>query len=635
MSRAPVRRSHLVSPFGTGSLLVAPDGTSMIAAGLDHWFAHDDGRELDDAEFRIEEWRLQRRLGVSHFRLPPDYRRRRPGQDVPNTGLTIPFLRFPRWHFCPGCKRLSRLRMETRGRQICNFCKDENRTRFLAQVPFVAMCDAGHLQDFPWSEWVHSSSAPSCNGELRLYSTGGTTLANQRVACTCGKSRNLGGITEASTDGMSSFLTTNLEPGQRYTCRGVTPQHGSDRSGSCDRPLRGSLRSATNLYFGLVRSAIYLPSTAAGTAPGELVSLLLGEPDLVDRIASYGDADRAISADTLRSGYRKKLKSYSDAELEAAAKAAYAVVDGAKDVAPDDGDDEETEEQFRRAEAHVLSEASDRGEELTVVQVHGSDYAGIAAAAFSQVNLVERLRETRVLAGFSRVFPDERPDPAKRASQLWLKPPQPSEAWLPGYTVFGEGLFFTFEAARVAAWEQKPEVIKRTTFLRERYDRARETRNLRERDLSARFLLVHTFAHVLMNQLSFECGYSSAALRERLYVSTEPGQEQAALLIYTAAGDAEGTMGGLVRMGRPGYLENVLEAALKGSSWCASDPVCMEIGSAHGQGPDSCNLAACHGCGLVPETACEEFNRFLDRGVLTGDSANPGFGYFPTCGWST
>jgi hypothetical protein len=628
-----VRRSHLVSPFGTGALLVAPDGTSMIAAGLDHWFDDGDGRDLDPAEFRIEEWRLQRRLGVNHFRLPPDYRRPRTGQDVPNTGLTIPFLRFPRWHFCPGCKTLDRIRMEARGRQKCTKCAAESKTRVLAQVPFVAMCDAGHLQDFPWNEWVHSSTAPNCRGELKLYSTGGTTLANQRVTCSCGKSRNLSSITEASTDGSASFLSTNLEPGQRYLCRGVTPQHGSDLPGTCDRPLRGSLRSATNLYYGLVRSAIYLPSTAAGTAPTELVDLLLNEPDLIDRITTYGDAGRAISPDTLRSGYRKKLKAYTDRELEAAAKAAYLVIDDAKEVPQDDGDDEETEEQFRRAEAHVLGEATE-SDELTVVPVTAASYEGVTATAFSRVNLVRRLRETRVLAGFSRVFPDERPNAAKRVGQLWLKPPPMTESWLPGHTVFGEGLFFSLDPERVSTWEQLPEVSDRVKRLRDRYEHAREQRGLRERDLTARFLLVHTFAHVLMNQLSFECGYSSAALRERLYVSSETGEEQAAVLIYTAAGDAEGTMGGLVRMGRPGYLENVLEAALRGSSWCASDPVCMEIGSAHGQGPDSCNLAACHGCALVPETACEEFNRFLDRGVLTGDVANPGLGYFPMCGWS-
>ena len=102
----------------------------------------------------------------------------------------------------------------------------------------------------------------------------------------------------------------------------------------------------------------------------------------------------------------------------------------------------------------------------------------------------------------------------------------------------------------------------------------------------------------------------------------------AALLIYTAAGDAEGTMGGLVRMAKPGYLEPVVRRAIESARWCSADPVCMEMGDSGGQGPDSCNLAACHNCALVPETACEEFNRFLDRGLAVGTLSDPGIGFF-------
>lgn len=626
----------MVSPFGPGALLVAPDGTSMVAAGLDHWFDRDedglDSRFVDDEEFRIEEWRLQRRLGVDHFRLPPDYRRPRKGQQVPNAGLTVPFLRFPQWHFCPWCKRLTDLPLTAFGRVKCQAClREGKKTSFLAQVPFVSMCDSGHLQDFPWREWVHRSAAPACAGELRLYATGGATLANQVIKCSCGVTRSLSQIVEAAPDGNKSFLSTNLEPGSEYRCQGRSPQHGSAAPGACDRPLRGSLRSASNLYFGLVRSAIYLPRSSGGV-PDELLALLLEEPDLIDRITQYFDAGRAIEPSKLRRGYQKALKAYSDAELEEAAKLAYAVVDESSDIPEDHGDEEETEEQFRRAEARVLRSQIETPE-LTVVPGGPTDYSGPGTAVFAAINLVERLRETRVLAGFNRVLPEQAADRERRTSQLWAGPPARDMSWLPGYIVFGEGLFLRLDEDKVRAWEREPAVTERTEVLRNLYEAAQTRRQLRARDLTARFLLVHTLAHVLMNQLTFECGYSSAALRERLYVSSEAGEEEAAVLIYTAAGDAEGTMGGLVRMGKPGYLEDVLDAALRGATWCASDPVCMEIGSGTGQGPDSCNLAACHSCGLVPETACEEFNRFLDRGVLTGDLDHPELGFFPYHGW--
>jgi hypothetical protein len=100
------------------------------------------------------------------------------------------------------------------------------------------------------------------------------------------------------------------------------------------------------------------------------------------------------------------------------------------------------------------------------------------------------------------------------------------------------------------------------------------------------------------------------------------------LLIYTAAGDSDGTLGGLVHLGKPEYLERTLEQAVENARWCSADPICMEMGSHGGQGPDNCNLAACHNCGLVPETACEEFNRFLDRGLAVGNEDHPEMGFF-------
>jgi hypothetical protein len=136
---------------------------------------------------------------------------------------------------------------------------------------------------------------------------------------------------------------------------------------------------------------------------------------------------------------------------------------------------------------------------------------------------------------------------------------------------------------------------------------------------------VHRFAHALINQLVFECGYSTAALRERLYVSADTQAPMAALLIYTAAGDSEGTLGGLVRLGREERFLSTVAHALKRIAWCSADPVCSEVGA---QGPDGSNKAACQACLLLPETSCETINRGLDRAVLTGTPTVPDHGFF-------
>jgi hypothetical protein len=145
------------------------------------------------------------------------------------------------------------------------------------------------------------------------------------------------------------------------------------------------------------------------------------------------------------------------------------------------------------------------------------------------------------------------------------------------------------------------------------------------REWVARYLLVHGLAHALINQLVFECRYSTAALRERLYVSADSQAPMAAVLIYTAAGDSEGTLGGLVRLGRAERLGGTLAHALKRIAWCSADPVCSEVAA---QGPDASNKAACHACLLLPETSCETVNRGLDRAVLTGTPLEPDRRFF-------
>jgi hypothetical protein len=127
-----------------------------------------------------------------------------------------------------------------------------------------------------------------------------------------------------------------------------------------------------------------------------------------------------------------------------------------------------------------------------------------------------------------------------------------------------------------------------------------------------------------MRQLTLDCGYSSAALRERLYTGPE-GSDMAGLLIYTATTDEDGTLGGLQRQGDPSRMERTVQAALAAQEWCSSDPLCIEDLLT---GEDSLSLAACHACVLAPETSCEEYNRFLDRAMLLGVPNDRSTGYF-------
>ena len=620
MFDSPIRRAQLIAPFGVGALLMTKEGVSLIAAGLDHWFEEtgDPTNPLDVEEFSIEEWRLQKALGVDFFRLPPDFRSWTRGGPNTNTGLTIPYLRFPKWHFCQRCGRMDAYPLTERGHKRCN-CEMKGA---MVQVPLVAICDRGHVQDFPWREWVHRSADPECAGRLKFKSTGEGGLRGLEVACVgCDERRNLEGVLSAEPSGDRTRLSSDLEKGQKHLCAGHTPWLGEQAPSGCGRPIRGALRSSTNIYYAQQATAIYLPRAGHAADP-ELVDLVTRPP--ISQIRQlFGDSITAV--DLRRAARCKKLvEAYTDKQVnEALAIAAGgAPADENEGVAGDD-----THTAFRRREFDAFLRRRRDGQ-LVVSPNSLGEYEVEFTRYFSSVSLVEKLRETRVLRGFTRVYPENDMDDAALQSLMRVRPPDPGERWLPAYEVHGEGVFLQLNEERLQKWEVREDVDRRVRALVERYKTIQEARHLRDRPISPRFILTHTLAHLLINRLTFESGYSTASLRERLFISQHPERPMAGLLLYTAAGDSEGTMGGLVRLGKPRFFERIFRKAIEEARWCGADPVCMETGDLGGQGPDSCNIAACHNCALVPETACEEFNRFLDRGLVVGSLSKPEIGYF-------
>ncbi|WP_455353537.1 DrmB family protein [Streptomyces sp. SYSU K217416] len=635
MIRGKVRRSQLVAPFGPGAMQVLADGTSVITAGLDYWFVP--GEKLDQEEFRIHEWRLERHLGVEALYTPPDYRNNfKSSTDQYNTKLQVPVLRFPAWSFCPRCRALSPHPLHIAERPRCNNpdCPKQKASwaPFLAQVPFVALCEHGHLQDFPWVEWVHKTANPKCRFKLTLRTSGGGTLASQRVVCeTCHKDRGLEGITSVERpnrerEDETTYLTAHLEDGTEFSCRGAMPWLGLATAGEpCGQPLRGSLRGASNVYYALVKSSIFIPE-ASSTGVDPRVLEALEEQTIARARANVRDVledGDILTAIRLRRAAKRnafRLADFTDAQIEAALSILEGPAEAPLQLTTETAGDQAP---FRYQEYTRIRDTINSTE--LVVREPEAGCAKDVGQLVSRVRLVEKLRETRVLWGFNRIFAESsNPDTAARMALLRRQTPEDGESWLPAYTVLGEGIYLELDPERLAKWEVDPSVGNRLVPMAQRFQTVAQERHLVGREVTPRLVLLHTLAHLLINQLTFECGYSSASLRERLYVS--PGTDgMNGLLIYTAAGDSEGTLGGLVRMGQPERFEEVLKNAITNARWCSSDPVCMD---SRGQGPDSCNLAACHSCALLPETACEEFNRFLDRGLVAGTLSDPELGFF-------
>ena len=139
-----------------------------------------------------------------------------------------------------------------------------------------------------------------------------------------------------------------------------------------------------------------------------------------------------------------------------------------------------------------------------------------------------------------------------------------------------------------------------------------------------RLYLLHTFSHLIMRELEFKCGYPTASLCERIYVSKDLSNndhmKMNGCLIYTAEG-AEGSMGGVIAQTSTGNINTLIKSALKRATICNSDPLCW---NSTGQGLFDLNLAACFSCALVSETSCELRNIYLDRLILV----DPDYGFF-------
>jgi hypothetical protein len=248
--------------------------------------------------------------------------------------------------------------------------------------------------------------------------------------------------------------------------------------------------------------------------------------------------------------------------------------------------EDEPEIAFRREEFETLRRPRDE-EALVIKEANIDRYSFSLNRYFSRLNLVSKLRETRALAGFTRILPENELSLEERQSLLRVTPPtKKKDNWLPAYVVYGEGIFLEFNEQWLRTWESRKDVSERAAPLIKQYQRLFQNKKTRQKSLGPRFILLHTFAHLLINRLTFECGYGAAALRERLYISDNLEAPMAGMLVYTAAGDSEGTMGGLVRMGQAGKLEPVIQRALSDAQWCSADPVCMETGSGGRLGSD-------------------------------------------------
>lgn len=602
-----LRRSNVASNFGPGAVVdfrtSAGAPVSAVAAGLEEWDRRFKPAGLANQQ-TIFEPRLQQVLSVKGFRLPPvDPEERKGPQGQPLPPRALAGVRFPTSLQCPQCHRVMTAarwgRDPGQAYRYCQRCTAEavgGKKVFVVPVRFITACEEGHLDEFPWHVWVRHKDGCT-NKERMLLEPEGAGLAGLRLSCpVCRASRTMEGV----------FARDALKD-MGLKCRGRRPWLGRD-SQPCDAEVRVLQRGASNLYFPVTASALSIPPWS------DTLQQMLGVywADLINT----EPGQRTAFIRMLASGV---LKPFLD-QLQMTPERLAALIEDRLRRMTGSSVQGLRYEEYLQFTAGVPSYA-EHGEEF---ETKPTAIAEQLAPKFAHIVRATRLREVRALSGFTRIHPPATTPDGTAAKKAAIS--RKRLDWLPAIEVRGEGIFLGFDEESVSTWEKKVE--GRAAEIDSAYQRDWKQRrgedDKPERRITARFLLVHAFAHALMRQITLECGYSSAALRERLYV--DDGREpMAGVLIYTATSDADGTLGGLERQALPTRIEATVKAAIRAMEWCSSDPLCI-----HGMlsPPETLNRAACHACLLAPETACEEFNRLLDRAVLVGLPGEPDLGFF-------
>lgn len=586
-----LRMGQLMGPYSIGSIYPGDANNTLMIAGLDAF--HTDKME------QVDDDRLARHVGVRTLYAPPVF---------DETRGTVPAVRFPGWYFCPCCKRMEYVDQSNTSKRIV--CSDPacvaKYKRGVPMVPerFIVVCPQGHADDFPVMRWVHRGDEVSPKNPqhvIHRYTKGGSaTMDDIKYRCECGASRTLRG----------AMSYKGLE-GIGYRCMGRQPWLGRPYSKhGCEVPIdqmRVVVMGGTNVCYADTISSVLIPDSldeaVKSVARDNFDDLSGAEVDggfglMLKSVAK----NRKVDAEALRIAYEKLKAGGEDALSES---------------------DYLFEEYQTLRDPKVLADGKFMGKRVDL----GDYSSNVMQTYVSGVSLIDTITVTRALVGLTRLNPEANEGKPMRDRRRSLS--RKALNWTLAVQSVGEGVFLEFNEDELQQWCDRQETSARFELMQRNLDASRRGRKQQPKKLNPRYVALHTLAHLLMLGISEVCGYTAASLRERIYcnryIDDDLHEDMNGILIYTASGSSDGSLGGLVRSGRPGRLEPILHKALDEALWCSGDPVCIE---SQGQGLDSCNLAACYSCALVPETSCEAGNKFLDRGLVVGTIDVPTAGLF-------
>ncbi len=561
-----VRENQILNTFGIGSIVEFVKHT-VIIAGVDDWD--------ENSEEKIHHRKLAAMVGVDYF-LPPS------AACMNKTG-DIQALLFPSTFHCPICKKiLPNISLKPDGSSLhCPLTRNGKRCRApLLPSRFVVTCDNGHMEDFPYSWWVHKSDVCSSGKrepQISMFNVGNRSdLESLYLKCEdCGQQAKMS----------DAFLHNAFHVKEKYSCRSQYPHLKEGQipdQEPCSMHLKTRLRSSSGVYFPVCLSAISIPPWSE-----LLVQYLEKERETLDSLGK----EEALSHIRQVIYPQLKHKFTLDSLL-----LAYQLIQ-------EQEEEQVTEESVYLEEYQVLCQGD--------VQQQG-EYAGKTVPLpeefrgfLRKVVAVEKLAVVQTLLGFTR---------GAAWSSGDIRDPrivplsQEKKTWLPGMKLHGEGIFLEFQQDALDAWAES---------LGNRYEKIKDNldeSHLNTEKFSPQYVFLHSFSHLFIRALSDVCGYHSASIQEKIYSTMSGKGDMCGVLVYLVSTDSQGSLGGLIQVAEE-KLTEVFHRMLQDALWCSGDPLCS---NATHQGANALNYAACHDCLLLPETSCEMNNSLLDRVSVVG-----------------
>ncbi|MBD2541475.1 DUF1998 domain-containing protein [Coleofasciculus sp. FACHB-SPT36] len=602
-----IRQSQILSTFGPGAMVDLPD-YSVLIGGLNHWKG--DRRRIYEDRLAA---RVSEILGVNSIAMyapPVDA----PDPAAPRTGITA--FTFPAWFVAqveetwtaPSGKEYRTRPLIPWGRLVKGkYLDSEKKKKPVVPVRFVQACLNGHISDVDWYLFANPKCQSNCPAQLWLDEGGsGNDFADIFVRCEQCKERRP--LSDATLPGRKAL----------GSCKGERPWLGPNAADSCVSTTTGKqeanrllVRSASNAYFAQTLSVISLPDS--DEALRQAVNLVYED------FLQYAEDLRDVQKERKKQKVFNALEGFSDETVWA-------------EIQRRQVGQFEKPKSIKQVEIEtLLSSPSEVGEDAP----EGDFYArarkldNLSSTWQSQIErivLVHCLREVIAQVGFTR-FEAAMPDidgelslEVRRAA-LDIEP-----TWVPAVENKGEGVFIAFRKQAIEDWRKQESVQHRGQELFSGFNQWCKQRGIP--DDKAKFpglpyIMLHSLSHLLITAVSLECGYAASSIRERIYA----GESGYGILLYTGTSGSEGTLGGLVQVGR--QIESHLATALELGRLCSNDPVCAQHKPDNVQEERFLHGSACHGCLLIAETSCERRNEFLDRALVVNTVDGLGAAFFP------